>query len=174
MFTASQEVQNMAYKIYCFKKEGENMQSIGDALKAKREEIKIGVAEVATDLGATEKQVEMIEAGDRHAFDDVFDLKEFIRTYAKYLGLDSKKMIDEFNEYLFDFTSKIPLKAIEIAKQEKELKPEEVKSPYTLPVIKWKPYLLMGGIFLVIILGLLITYLVVYYKNSDALTSCTR
>lgn len=158
----------MAYKIY-LKKEGENLQNIGETLKSKREEINIEVEEVAADLVIDREKIIAVEAGDRHAFEDVFDLKEFIRTYAKYLGLDSDKMIDEFNEYLFDFTSKIPLKAIEIAKKEKQTKREEIKSPYTIPRSKWRPYIIAGVITTVVILGLLITYLIIYYTNTDAL-----
>lgn len=150
------------------------MQNIGETLKDKRESINIEIEEVATDLAVDSSKIIAVEAGDRHAFEDIFDLKEFIRTYAKYLGLDSDKMIDEFNEYLFDFTSKIPLKAIEIAKKEKKRKKEEIKSPYTIPRSKWRPYFIGGAIITIIILGLLITYLIIYYTNTDALAGFTN
>ena len=65
-----------------------------------------------------------------NAFKDVFYLKYFIRDYAKYLGLDSEKILDEFNEYLFDMTSKIPVDLINQAKKEKKCS-EEIISPYT-------------------------------------------
>ena len=38
-------------------------------------------------------------------------------------------MVDEFNEYLFDFTSKIPVEEIEKMNESKQVK--EVSSPYT-------------------------------------------
>ncbi len=57
-------------------------------------------------------------------------LKYFIRDYAKYLGLDGEKMVDEFNEFLFDYTSKIPISEIEKAKDDNKNK-KDVVSPYT-------------------------------------------
>ena len=74
-------------------------------------------------------QITSIEEGKLEDFKDVFYLKYFIRDYAKYLGLDGEKMLDEFNEYLFDITSKIPVNLIEQAKKEKE--EESIVSPYT-------------------------------------------
>ena len=64
-------------------------------------------------------------------------MKEYIYNYAKYLGLEPEKIIDEFNEYLFEYTSKIPLEDIEKAmKEQQKEETEEVKivSPYTTPV----------------------------------------
>ena len=160
----------MAYKIYFIMKAGGVLDNIGNTFKEKREEINIAPEEVAEDLSVKVEQVVGIESGDRHVFTDIFELKDFIRVYAKYLGLDPKAIVDEFNEYLFDFTSKIPLQAIEAARLEKDQKPEEIKSPYTKPVVEWRPYIVMGSIFLVLVLGLLITYLIVYFTNSDALS----
>jgi len=147
------------------------MQQLGEAFREKREQMKLELDEVAADLEIASKQIEQVEAGDRHAFADVFDLKEFIRVYAKYLGMDADKCIDEFNEYLFDFTSKIPLKALEIAKKEKKQKKEEIKSPYTKTRLKFQPILVIGGILLVILIGLLITYLILYVLNTDMLNN---
>ena len=81
-----------------------------------------------------DKQIENIEAGNIDAFKDIFYLKYFIRDYSKYLGLDYEDMIDEFNEYLFDYTSKISLNDIKKAKKQIENKKQEKKiaSPYTL------------------------------------------
>ena len=41
--------------------------------------------------------------------------------------------MDEFNEYLFDLTSKIPIEVIELAKREKEKEENiaKISSPYT-------------------------------------------
>lgn len=146
------------------------MQHIGEVFKEARENMKLAVTEVAEDLKVSPNQVELVEAGDRHAFQDIFDLKDFIRTYAKYLGLDGDQLIDEFNEYLFDFTSKIPLKAIEIAKKEKAEVKDEIKSPYTLPKNKVEPVLVVGSILLVVVFGILMTYLIIYFLNSDMLS----
>ena len=98
-------------------------------LKTKREENGLSVEEVAEDLKMRPSQITSIEEGKLEDFKDVFYLKYFIRDYAKYLGLDGERMLDEFNEYLFDITSKIPVNLIEQAKKEQEQ--ENVSSPYT-------------------------------------------
>ena len=80
------------------------MKDIGIKLKEKREENGVSIEEAAADLKMRPSQIENLENGNREAFKDVMSLKYFVRDYAKYLGLDGEKMIDEFNEYLFDFT----------------------------------------------------------------------
>ena len=108
------------------------MKEIGIKLKEKREENGVSVEEAAEDLKLRPSQIISIEEGKKEDFDDVFYLKYFIRDYAKYLGLDGEQLVDEFNEYLFDYTSKIPLDAIEKAKSEKKEKKKEFVSPYTI------------------------------------------
>ena len=106
------------------------MKEIGQQLKTAREKIGVSIEEVAEDLKVRPTQVENIEAGNSEAFDDVFYLKYFIRDYAKYLGLNKEDLVDEFNEYLFDYTSRLSLEDIKMAT--KESKPTKaVKSPYT-------------------------------------------
>ena len=100
----------MAYKIYFFL-EGEQMKEIGEKLKATREEI-------GEDLKLDMKQLDQLEEGDMQAFPDILSLKYLIRDYAKYLGLDKDDLVDEFNEFLFDYTSKISLEDIKQAKKE--------------------------------------------------------
>lgn len=106
------------------------MKDIGEKLKNKREENGVSIEEAADDLNMRPSQIESLELGKREDFKDVMSLKYFIRDYAKYLGLDGEKMIDEFNEYLFDFTSKIPVEEIDKA-NEKKKQEKEVVSPYT-------------------------------------------
>jgi len=107
------------------------MKNIGLKLKEKRQENGLSIEEVAEDLKMRPSQISSIEEGKKDDFKDVFYLKYFIRDYAKYLGLDSEKILDEFNEYLFDITSKIPIDLIEQAKKEKKENDEEIISPYT-------------------------------------------
>ena len=106
------------------------MKDLGLKLKEKREENGVSVEEAAEDLKMRPSQIESLEAGKKEDFKDVGMLKLFIRDYAKYLGLDGEKMVDEFNEFLFDFTSKIPIEEIEKAKENNQSK-KEVVSPYT-------------------------------------------
>jgi cytoskeleton protein RodZ len=106
------------------------MKEIGLKLKEKREENGVTIEEAAEDMKMRPSQIESLENGNREDFKDVGMLKYFIRDYAKYLGLDGEKLVDEFNEYLFDFTSKIPVGDIEAAKG-KTNKNDKVSSPYT-------------------------------------------
>ena len=109
------------------------MKDIGQKLKEKREENGVSVEEAAEDLKMRPSQITSVENGEADAFKDKVLLKYFIRDYAKYLGLDSEKIVDEFNEFLFDLRSKIPVEAIEKAKKEKEKEENvaKVSSPYT-------------------------------------------
>ena len=111
------------------------MKEIGESLKEARENIGLTIEEVSNDLKLRPSQVENIEAGNADAFKDIFFLKSLIKEYSKYLGLSYEDMVDEFNEYLFDKTSKISLDDIKKAKkkeQKKNKKEERIASPYTL------------------------------------------
>ena len=108
------------------------MKDIGAKLKEARESIDISIEEAANDLKVTNSQIENIEAGNLEAFQDIFYLKYFIRDYAKYLGLKYDDLVDEFNEYLFDYTSKTSLDEIEAAKKEELNKDDKIRSPYTI------------------------------------------
>jgi len=106
------------------------MDDIGLKLKEKREENGVSIEEAAEDLKMRPSQIISLESGKREDFKDVMTLKYFIRDYAKYLGLDGEKIVDEFNEFLFDFTSKIPIDKIEEAKQNNK-ENKKISSPYT-------------------------------------------
>ena len=145
------------------------MKEIGLKLKLKREENGVSLEEAATDLKMRVSQLESIEAGKKDDFKDIFYLKYFIRDYAKYLGLDSEKILDEFNEYLFDETSKIPVDLIKEAKKEKnETLSNEKSSPYTKSSKRKisipKIIIGLGVIIVLIIVGYV---LVSNYKGND-------
>ena len=112
------------------------VKEIGQALKEQRESIGVSVEEAAADLKLRVSQIEDLEAGNKDAFDDIFYLKYFIRDYAKYLGMNSENMIDEFNEYLFDCTSRISLADIQKAKKKSEVEKSKLENrvayPYTI------------------------------------------
>lgn len=137
------------------------MKDIGIKLKDTRESMGISIEEAAEDLKVKKIQIENIEQGNMDAFKDVFYLKYFIRDYSKYLGLNYEDMVDEFNEYLFDYTSKISIEDIKNAKnKEKVAKKEEkrIMSPYTVESKKssFLPLAVGISVFLLIILIILI------------------
>ena len=108
------------------------MDSIGSMLKNTRESAGVSIEEASEDLNINAAFLLNIEEGKIGCFKDIFELKEYISNYAKYLGLDSEKLIDEFNEYMFEYTSKIPVKEIEkIAKKDAKEETGKISSPYT-------------------------------------------
>lgn len=145
------------------------MKEIGLKLKLKREENGVSVEEAASDLNMRASQLTSIEEGKKEDFKDVFSLKYFIRDYAKYLGLDGEAILDEFNEYLFEQTSKISLEVIEEAKKEKEIREKDLKilSPYTKTSKDKKRVLVIAVSLLVICLIGAIGYILIRNQNKN-------
>ena len=109
------------------------MKELGEYLKRTRISNGVSMEEAADDLGLSTSQLENIESGNVRAFKDVYGLKQYISTYAKYLGLDPDKIIDEFNGFLFEHTSKISLDDIKAAQRKLDQKEgKKVQSPYTI------------------------------------------
>lgn len=112
------------------------MKEIGTIFKEKREEIGIKVEEAANDMEITVAQLENLEDGNVNAFKDIFFLKELIKKYAVYLNVDKDEVLDEFNDFVFNFTSRIPVEEIEqkvkeIEKQNEKETRKRISSPYT-------------------------------------------
>lgn len=107
------------------------MKELGDYLKQTRISNGVSIAEAAEDLDLSTVQLENIESGNVKAFKDVYALKEDVRQYAKYLGLNPEKVIDEFNGFLFEHTSKISLEDIKMAQKKMEEEEKGATSPYT-------------------------------------------
>lgn len=143
------------------------MKEIGEKLKVTREEMGISLDEAAEDLKLRPSQLEAIEEGNMDSFKDVFNLKYFIRDYSKYLGLNYEDMIDDFNEYLFDYTSKLSLHDIKKAHTEynKEQEENKIKSPYTMEIKNKKIGLKITVFILVLIIISIIAFIYVQ-KNK--------
>ncbi len=137
------------------------MIEVGDTLRNSREVSGVTLEEVSTDLDIPKILLEQIEDGNMGAFSDVFVLKDYIEKYAKYLGLDKDEIMDSFNTFMFERTSKIPMDKIEEATRENimiEEKQDRVASPYTkaIPKIKTTPYVIALGIAMVLMVIALI------------------
>lgn len=121
---------------------------VGDTLRNSREVSGVTLDEVSKDLDIPEILLEQIEDGNTGAFNDVFVLKDYIERYAKYLGLNVDDVMDAFNTFMFERTSKIPMDKIEEATIENNNlleKENRVASPYTraIPKIKTTPYVIL-------------------------------
>lgn len=136
------------------------MKELGEYLKETRESNGVGLEEASSDIDILKDDLENIEEGNIRAFKDVLSLKSKIRTYAKYLGLDPEKVADEFNDFMFEHTSKISLSDIlEAEKKANEVKPVQVRSPYTKirkKKVNIKGIGILVGAFLIVIILMII------------------
>ena len=135
------------------------MKDIGEKLRIKREENGLSVDEVANDLKLRPNQISNIEEGNKDDFKDVTEIKNIIEEYSKYLGIDGETLIDEFNEYMFDCTSKISLSAIQEAMEADNVE-KKVSSPYTTKSSNKKFYMFIGICMFIVILEFVICLIV--------------
>ena len=137
------------------------MKDIGEKLKNTRISTGISVEEAAEDLNYKVSQLEDIENGNYKNFKDKFILKTIVSDYSKYLGLDVEEIVDQFNDFVFEPTSKIPLDDIARASKIKEKK-EDVKiaSPYTATEEKNK---IPKYVYIILILILLVAIILFLY-----------
>lgn len=142
------------------------MKEIGDIFREKREEIGISIDEVSSDLNIDKVLIENLENGNEKVFKDIIEIQDIIVLYQKYLDLEDINILDKYNDYLFEKTSKISISDIKERLSETEDVKEEkkVKSPYT--VFDENKYSKENKkvIFLVILLFLLVILYVVLKK----------
>jgi len=152
------------------------MKELGEYLKQTRIGNGVSITEACEDLELSTSQLENIESGNVKAFKDIYELRDYIKLYAKYLGLKSDKVLDEFNSFLFQHTSKISLDDILEAqkKKDEELKEKKVKSPYTkeykekfdfMPII----YIILGLMIFIGVLYLIFSRINTVPKRVDEL-----
>lgn len=144
------------------------MKEIGEYLKETRIEAGVSLDEAAEDLNLSENVLKNIESGNVRAFKDIYALKDDVIAYAKYLGIDSEKIEDEFNEFLFEKTSKISVADIMNAqrvKDEEENK-RQVISPYTMEYKEKKNLRPIYFSILLIFIAIIVIYLISLYLNK--------
>ena len=143
------------------------MEEIGNLFLLTRESAGVSLKEVSEDLDIDEAVLENIEDGKSGAFSDVFVLKNYVSDYAKYLGLDADKIVDEFNEFIFEATSKIPIKEIEkqIVENKKNEEEGKIISPYTKRDKKVK-----NGLYLVVYIFLVLSIILAVFWSVKQIT----
>jgi cytoskeletal protein RodZ len=134
------------------------MKELGDYLRRTRISKGVSITEACEDLEFSTSHLENIESGNVKAFKDIYELKDSVRAYAKYLGLNPDKVTDEFNDFLFQHTTKISLDDIVAAQKKKEENDKKVKSPYTREY-KEKANLWPLAYFLV---GVIVIFVIIY------------
>ena len=148
------------------------MKDIGENFRYARETIGLSKEEVMKDLQITNSQLDNLEDGNINAFKDVFFLKDLIKKYAIYLNLDEGSIMDEFNNFIFSYTSRIPIadileKTKEVKMQEKQSDEKKIASPYTITKAKKQLKYIYIYIFSMIILAVLIILIVKYLKSYN-------
>lgn len=133
----------------------------GESLKSAREKAGVSIEEASQDLNIPVLFLEQIESGAVGAFEDIYELKNMMVEYGKYLGLNTDDIKLKFNEYMFDYTSKIKLDEIEKAMREQQKEKgsdEEIHSPYTrvTPKEKTLPYILSAVVIIILVVLVLI------------------
>jgi cytoskeletal protein RodZ len=152
------------------------MKELGEYLKQTRVGNGVSITEACEDLELSTSQLENIESGNVKAFKDIYELRDYIKLYAKYLGLNSDKVLDEFNGFLFQHTSKISLDDIMAAQKKKESEEDtrKIKSPYTkeykekfnfMPLI----YFITGVLLIVLIIFLILNFIHKPPERTDEL-----
>ncbi len=140
------------------------MKELGEFLKEHREANGVGLEEASSDLNIDVDDLENIEEGNVRAFRDVLGLKDKITSYAKYLGLNPEKVADEFNDFMFEHTSKLSLADILEAEKKMDEHNKKIRSPYTIirkkKVSKKKILMVMIAILVVMLLFLLLLKLI--------------
>lgn len=132
------------------------MVETGETLKSTREASGVSLDEASKDLNIPIIVLEQIEDGSIGSFENIYELKQDMIDYAKYLGLNTETVINKFNEYMFEYTSKIPMDEIEKAVREKNKEQEDedrIFSPYTRGYSKEKtlPYIITGVVVIILI-----------------------
>ena len=148
------------------------MKEIGQCFKEARQSIELSKEEVLRDLNITESQLDNLEDGNANAFKDIFFLKDLIKKYAIYLNLDEDEIMDKFNDFIFGYTSRIPVSDIlektrELKVIEKKQEDNKVVSPYTSPKKTNNYKYIIIYLTAMIVMIVLIVLIIHFIKNSD-------
>ena len=143
------------------------MKELGQQFRILRKNNGVSKEEASNDLGITTKELECLENGNLKVFKDVYELKKVILNYAKYLGLDENRILDEFNDFLFEKTSKISKDQIQKVVKEEQVE-DKVSSPYTKLGKEKHDYAPIVLIVVLLVFISLVVYLVLSFLKKDS------
>ena len=116
-------------------------QELGALLKTKRTEKNIAIGEVAERLKFSAKQIESLESGDYKGLPEPIFVKGFIKTYARFLGLDADQITALLNEaFPSQVTAVTSTPAVE---SQNGLNFQDQKKSKSFP--KWLPLLVVAA-----------------------------
>ena len=130
-------------------KNADSTRSVGELLRSTRESRKLSLADVHQDTKMTIPVLRALEQDDFSPFESEIYLKGFLKTYAKYLGLDPEQAVKKLDEQRG--TTVAP--GVATWDIEESIKEEKVKSPRILTRVV-VPLLILVIIVLSILLAL--------------------
>ena len=149
------------------------MKELGNYLKTTREANGVSIDEAADDLKVDTFILESLEEGNTRAFKDMLKIRDLVKEYSKYLGLKSEEVIDEYNDFLFEHTSKISLKDIMEAEKKDVQKAASISSPYTYirkRKVNWKKIKVIG-LWLLILVVLILLVVISYMPKKEPIVT---
>ena len=117
-------------------------QELGALLKAKRTEKNIAIGEVAERLKFSAKQIESLESGDYKGLPEPIFVKGFIKTYGRFLGLDTDQVTSLLNEVFPSQVSAAP--AATATENQTSLNFQDQKKSKSFP--KWLPLVVVAAL----------------------------
>ena len=117
-------------------------QELGALLKAKRTEKNIAIGEVAERLKFSAKQIESLESGDYKGLPEPIFVKGFIKTYGRFLGLDTDQVTSLLNEVFPSQVSAAP--AATAIENQTSLNFQDQKKSKSFP--KWLPLVVVAAV----------------------------
>ncbi|MDD4027672.1 MAG: helix-turn-helix domain-containing protein [Bacilli bacterium] len=137
------------------------MKEIGEKLKTTRENTGLSIEEVSEDIKIEVNKIEAIEQGIKDIFKDIYELKDYISIYSKYLNLDVEDILKEFDEFVFDYTCKITVGEL----NNNCVEEKKVISPYTKEVKKQNKKIWLLVLIFILLVGAVVGYIII--KNKD-------
>ena len=134
------------------------MKELGNYLKESRENNGVSLDEASDDLKIDKFLLESLEEGNIRAFKDLLGIRDIVKVYSKYLGLNPEDVLEEFNDFLFEHTSKISLDDILEAEKKSKENDKKIASPYTAH--KKKRKLKLSKLWVVVVWILLVLTLI--------------
>ncbi len=74
------------------------MASIGEQLRSARESNNVSLEDAANDVKISKRYLEALEEGNYSVLPAPVYIKGFLSNYAKYLGLDSKSILEQYSK----------------------------------------------------------------------------
>jgi cytoskeletal protein RodZ len=137
------------------------LKEIGEKLKTTRENTGLSIEEVSEDIKIEVNKIEAIEQGIKDIFKDIYELKDYISIYSKYLNLDVEDILKEFDEFVFDYTCKITVGEL----NNNCVEEKKVISPYTKEVKKQNKKIWLLVLIFILLVGVVVGYIII--KNKD-------